>query len=97
MSGNQDSFEPRDRHDRQPPGREPRDLEEREPDDGEQRIGHARSPRNDDADDGYASVAHRPNRMPEREHEADEEELTQADLMEVLDPDDLEQMDGPDA
>ncbi len=95
MSRNQDPFEPRDRHDRQSPGREPRELDDREPDDGEQRIGHAHSPRNDAADAGHVGVAHRPNRMPE--HEADEEALAEADLMEVLDLDDLERMDGPDA
>jgi hypothetical protein len=100
MSGNQDSTEPRDGHDRLPRDREPGGRgADAGPDDGE-RIGHAHPPRDDD-EEAYEGVRHRTNRMPAREDlEDDEDELAEADMMEVRDLDDLddlEQMDGPDA
>ena len=49
----------------------------------------------DRADDPERAVAHRPARLPIRE--ADDEELAEADIMEELELDDLNRMDGPDA
>jgi hypothetical protein len=58
-------------------------------------IGRAHEARNadvlDEDEDREHGVAHRPNRLPNREEE--EEELSEADIMEELDLD----QDGPDA
>jgi len=84
MRGNQSSFEPR--YDE--------DL------DREDRLGHAPPSRDDDVDvaedaDRYQRIAYRPNPLPAREEE--EEEIAEADIMEILDDDDLDKMEGPDA
>jgi hypothetical protein len=49
----------------------------------------------EDAEDGEHRVAHKPDPLPTREQE--EAELAEADIVEHLDLDDLERMDGPDA
>ena len=48
-----------------------------------------------DVEDRAHGVSRRPNRLPLREE--DEEELAEADLMELLDLEDLERGPGPDA
>jgi hypothetical protein len=66
--------------------------DDREPgDDSDQLIGKAHPQRDDDADvgeDREHRVAHRVNPLPLREEE--EEELSEADIMEELDDDDLD-------
>lgn len=75
------------------PSFEPGDL-----DDGDQLIGKPHRLRDDDddqAEEREQRVAHRVNPLPLREEE--EEELSEADIMEELDIDDLKKMEGPDA
>lgn len=80
-----------------------REPDDREPDAGDEQLGRPERRRDDEDDaleDREHSVAHRPNPLPIREEE--EEELSEADIMEELDmeeldADDLKQMDGPDA
>lgn len=71
--------------------RTPNSIDDREPDDdGDQLIGKAHPQRDDDAEDvedREHRVAHRANPLPLREEE--EEELSEADIMEELDDDDL--------
>jgi hypothetical protein len=82
--------------------------DEREPEDGEDRLGQARPVRDDEElDDGdlEVGVAHRANPLPLREEE--EEELSEADIMDELDmkeldvkeldADDLAKLEGTDA
>jgi hypothetical protein len=76
--------------------------DDREPLNGEDRLGQAQRVPDDEVDDGdrEIGVAHRPNPLPLREEE--EEELSEADIMEeldmtALDADDLAKMEGPDA
>jgi hypothetical protein len=76
---------------------------DREPDVGEDRLGKPqRLPEDDDdaVDEREVGVAHRVNPLPLREIE--EEELSEADIMEELDLDELDandlvRMKGPDA
>jgi hypothetical protein len=89
-------------HDYEPDPKADRD------DDGDLEIGRAHEPREDERRrevaglpynyedaDGAQRVGFRPNPLPAREE--DEEEIAEADIMEVLDDDDLNHMDGPDA
>jgi len=71
--------------------------DDREPDDGDQLIGkaHRLHDEPDIVEDREHRVAHRVNPLPIREEE--EEELSEADIMEELDDDDLKKMEGPDA
>jgi hypothetical protein len=63
------------------------DDDDDEPDDRGrvERAGAAREEEDGDDDDGDQRVAHRPNPLPAREE--DEEEIAEADIMEVLDAD----------
>jgi len=96
---------------RQPPG--DNDPEDRKPEQGDERIGSAHKLREEEEDDDDdeeeeeeeddedgdgeddGDREHRLSRLPGREEEA--EMLAEADIMEVLDRDDLKHMDGPDA
>jgi hypothetical protein len=77
------------------------DLDAREPDTGEHRarpraeLDPELGPELDADGDPENSVSYRPGRLPARETE--EEELAEADIMEILDLDDLKKMEGPDA
>lgn len=105
MSRNQEPSHPSNRSGRQP-SREDEGPEDREPeapygdDDG---YGDANGYGDDDGDDddGYGddARAHRSSRLPNREHDEEEEIEIDPDLdiIQVLDEDDLQQMDGPDA
>lgn len=77
-------------------------------DDGDLEIGRAHGPTDEDrvreksglpynyeAEDGAQRVGYRPNPLPAREE--DEEDVAEADIMEVLDDDELTNMEGPDA
>ncbi|MEO7733208.1 MAG: hypothetical protein ABIY55_19755 [Kofleriaceae bacterium] len=75
---------------------------DREPEAGDDRLGKPHRARQDGAadDDGELGVAHRINPLPLRE--AEEEELSEADILEELDleeldADDLARMKRPDA
>ena len=71
--------------------------DDREPEDGDARLASVPPTRDDDeaAEDREHGVARRINPLPIREDE--EEELSEADIMEELDDDDLKKMEGPDA
>jgi hypothetical protein len=103
MRRNQEINEPDHGSDRQRPGRD-RDSEPdaHEPGDGDRITRpYPTSDRDDDDEDDYRTVVHRPNRLPSRE--ADEEEVAEDDIIEMLDDDDemfdddLSKMEGPDA
>ena len=72
--------------------------DDREPDAGDERPEVPQRLREDDdepIEDREYAVAHRPNPLPIREEE--EQELSEADIMEELDFDDLKGMEGPDS
>ena len=76
---------------------------DREPDAGEDRLGAPeRLDADADDDEPQVGVARRVNLLPLREEEEEEEELSETDIMEEhdmqeLDADDLAKMEGPDA
>jgi hypothetical protein len=78
--------------------REDFDPDDREPSASDERAANTRALRDDNDDDGELAYLHgSEQRRPPSRDDDEEEALAVDDIMEVLDLDDLQRMEGPDA